>query len=269
MKKEERNSYIKALLFIALSDQSLEQEEVDHLIKVGEKNGLSREESEDLMYESLCSKETLREILDGIEKKDTKEELIRDLLVICYADGHYSKQEWEGVSIISNMLGIKGKTLGKIHDEVRPKEKRRNKDKKKIDGALASIKDNIADALEAGLDGIDSAKDFVVDGGADAVHAIAHSLSRFGETISVTLASAKAIKEQNVALRKRLEQSQFNEATKQKIIIKLDAEIENLRAQLQEEEEKGQMHAEAIEEMNAALNELIRAKTNVSGRIAS
>ena len=262
MRKEERESYIKALLYIAMSDHTLDENEVNHLIKVGKQNGLSQEAAEDLMYESLYSKETLRDILSNIKKKDTKEDLIRDLLTICYADGHYSKTEWEGISIISSMLEIEGKTLGKIHEDIKVKERKRNK-KERIGKAVSKLKGDLEDAVEAGKGGAYNVGIFVLENGEDAIHAIARGLGKLGANISVTLASVKAIKAQNIELRKKLSELEMNEATKQRIIIKLNGEIESLKRELKDAEKTAEEHAELIKELQETISEFLATKDMV------
>ena len=97
MKHSERESYIKAMLFIAMMDYKLEEDEIEHIVKVGLENGLEQGTIENIIFEALCSNETLESILKRIRTNITKKELLGDLIKTCYVTGKYSTEEWEAL----------------------------------------------------------------------------------------------------------------------------------------------------------------------------
>lgn len=111
MNEKERLSYVKALMFIALADDEIEENEQVYLEEVGKIYGLSEEALEEIKNCIIKKEESLESILSGIEVRQHKLSLVYDLLALCYADGHYSFIEQEGMKKVCNILNIEEKRL--------------------------------------------------------------------------------------------------------------------------------------------------------------
>lgn len=111
MNEKERVSYIKALMYIALADDKIEESEQIYLEEIGKIYGLSEDAFEEIKNCIIKREESLESILSGIESRQHKLSLVYDLLALCYADGHYSFIEQEGMKKVCNIMNIEGTRL--------------------------------------------------------------------------------------------------------------------------------------------------------------
>lgn len=114
MNEKERLSYVKALLYIALADDTIEEGEEAYLDQIGMVYGLSQDELSQ-MKESIMNKtEDLETILVEITERSTKLTLLYDLLALCYANEDYSPIEKQGMKNICRIMGIEIEKLTEL-----------------------------------------------------------------------------------------------------------------------------------------------------------
>lgn len=111
MNEKERLSYVKALMYIALADDEIDASEQIYLDEVGKIYSLSKEALEEIKDCIVKKDESLESILSGIVIRQHKLSLVYNLLALCYADGHYSFIEQEGIKKICEILNIEEKRL--------------------------------------------------------------------------------------------------------------------------------------------------------------
>ena len=120
MRVEEKISYLKALMYIALADDSIEQSELEYFNQLGKLYGLSSNELDDIKKSVVEKNEPLESIVKGITERQTKLSLIYELLALCYVDNNYSAAEKNGMFEICSLLGVeieKLKALEEIMEE--------------------------------------------------------------------------------------------------------------------------------------------------------
>ena len=106
MLESEKLSYVKALVSIALTDETVTEEEATVLDQFGVIYGLTPEELTSLKNSVVNKTESLDELLSNLSERSTKLMLLYDLLAICYADGQYSAIERQGLKNICDTMGI-------------------------------------------------------------------------------------------------------------------------------------------------------------------
>ena len=116
MKQEEKISYLKALLFIALADDNVDESELDYFNRFGEMYGLSSQELDDIKNAVITRKEPIESIVKGITERTTKLTLIYELIALCYADGTYSVAEQAGLMDVCRALEIELEKLTEIEE---------------------------------------------------------------------------------------------------------------------------------------------------------
>lgn len=130
MNQEERIPYLKALLFIALADDKVDESEMAYFRRVGDLYGLSESELDDIRISVVEKKESIETIVKGITQRQTKLSLVYELLALCYADNNYSLAERSGLQDVCRLLDIedeKLKALEEVMDENVALQKKINK----------------------------------------------------------------------------------------------------------------------------------------------
>ena len=110
MEHTEKIAYLKALIYIATADDTIDESEREKFSQLGHIYGLN---------EGVINKtETLEEILGNISTRQTKLLLVYDLLAICYAEGCYSLAEKNAMRSIVNMLHIEEEKLTALEEVI-------------------------------------------------------------------------------------------------------------------------------------------------------
>lgn len=111
MEHTEKIAYLKALIYIATADDTIDESEREKFSQLGHIYGLNEDEINSIADSVINKSETLEEILGNISMRQTKLLLVYDLLAICYADGCYSLAEKNAMRSIVNMLHIEEEKL--------------------------------------------------------------------------------------------------------------------------------------------------------------
>ena len=111
MEHTEKIAYLKALIYIATADDTIDESEREKFSQLGHIYGLNEDEINSIADSVINKTETLEEILGNISTRQTKLLLVYDLLAICYADGCYSLAEKNAMRSIVNMLHIEEEKL--------------------------------------------------------------------------------------------------------------------------------------------------------------
>ena len=118
MEHTEKIAYLKALIYIATADDTIDESEREKFSQVGHIYGLNEDEINSIADSVINKAETLEEILGNISTRQTKLLLVYDLLAICYADGCYSLAEKNAMRSIVNMLHIEEAKLTALEEVI-------------------------------------------------------------------------------------------------------------------------------------------------------
>lgn len=116
MKDNEKISYVKALMYVALADDKVVESELHFFDQVADMYGLDADQTTVLKETIIKKEESIENILSGIKERSTKLMLLYDLLALCYADGHYSPLERQGMLEICDTMGIERKKLENLEN---------------------------------------------------------------------------------------------------------------------------------------------------------
>lgn len=111
-------AYLKALIYIATADDTIDESEREKFSQLGHIYGLNEDEINSIADSVINKTETLEEILGNISTRQTKLLLVYDLLAICYADGCYSLAEKNAMRSIVNMLHIEEEKLTALEEVI-------------------------------------------------------------------------------------------------------------------------------------------------------
>ena len=118
MEHTEKIAYLKALIYIATADDTIDESEREKFSQLGHIYGLNEDEINSIADSVINKTETLEEILGDISTRQTKLLLVYDLLAICYADGCYSLAEKNAMRSIVNMLHIEEEKLTALEEVI-------------------------------------------------------------------------------------------------------------------------------------------------------
>lgn len=118
MEHTEKIAYLKALIYIATADDTIDESEREKFSQLGHIYGLNEDEINSIADSVINKAETLEEILGNISTRQTKLLLVYDLLAICYADGFYSLAEKNAMRSIVNMLHIEEAKLTALEEVI-------------------------------------------------------------------------------------------------------------------------------------------------------
>ena len=118
MEHTEKIAYLKALIYIATADDTIDESEREKFSQLGHIYGLNEDEINRIADSVINKTETLEEILGNISTRQTKLLLVYDLLAICYADGCYSLAEKNAMRSIVNMLHIEEEKLTALEEVI-------------------------------------------------------------------------------------------------------------------------------------------------------
>lgn len=118
MEHTEKIAYLKALIYIATADDTIDESEREKFSQLGHIYGLNEDEINSIADSVINKAETLEEILGNISTRQTKLLLVYDLLAICYADACYSLAEKNAMRSIVNMLHIEEAKLTALEEVI-------------------------------------------------------------------------------------------------------------------------------------------------------
>lgn len=118
MEHTEKIAYLKALIYIATADDTIDESEREKFSQLGHIYGLNEDEINSIADSVINKTETLEEISGNISTRQTKLLLVYDLLAICYADGCYSLAEKNAMRSIVNMLHIEEEKLTALEEVI-------------------------------------------------------------------------------------------------------------------------------------------------------
>ena len=236
--------YLKILMFIASADDTITEDEYDCFTNLAIENGLSEETVTNIKEEIISGDIDISMVLSELTDDRLKKQLINDLILICYSDGHYSITEQNGIKDICNALGITKKQLAQIEAEA------------KMSNVAHRTAKTIVGVLSNGAAGTAKVGKMALIGGKKLIHSLANGINTVGAKVRFSLESAKKAKEENETLREQLKKTTLTEAIKQKIIIQLNAKIANLIEQLQEEKKRNKKNEEMIRELQSQIDDL-------------
>lgn len=118
MEHTEKIAYLKALIYIATADDTIDESEREKFSQLGHIYGLNEDEINSIADSVINKAETLEEISGNISTRQTKLLLVYDLLAICYADGCYSLAEKNAMRSIVNMLHIEEEKLTALEEVI-------------------------------------------------------------------------------------------------------------------------------------------------------
>ena len=118
MEHTEKIANLKALIYIATADDTIDESEREKFSQLGHIYGLNEDEINSIADSVINKTETLEEILGNISTRQTKLLLVYDLLAICYADGCYSLAEKNAMRSIVNMLHIEEEKLTALEEVI-------------------------------------------------------------------------------------------------------------------------------------------------------
>lgn len=118
MEHTEKIAYLKALIYIATADDTIDESEREKFSQLGHIYGLNEDKINSIADSVINKTETLEEILGNISTRQTKLLLVYDLLAICYADGCYSLAEKNAMRSIVNMLHIEEEKLTALEEVI-------------------------------------------------------------------------------------------------------------------------------------------------------
>lgn len=118
MEHTEKIAYLKALIYIATADDTIDESEREKFSQLGHIYGLNEDEINSIADSVINKAETLEEILGNISTRQTKLLLVYDLLAICYVDGCYSLAEKNAMRSIVNMLHIEEAKLTALEEVI-------------------------------------------------------------------------------------------------------------------------------------------------------
>lgn len=113
LRKEEKNSYLQAIMFIASCDGVISEEEIKALKSIA----LSMEITMDkvnILAEEVTQGKKLKNILSRIKNRQTKLQLIYELVTICHSDGEYTDIEKKSMEKVTKLLKVEPEKLAEI-----------------------------------------------------------------------------------------------------------------------------------------------------------
>lgn len=111
MEQKQKVAYLKALIYIAAADDTVQDSERAQFTELGKLYGLTNQEVQEIADSVIKKEESLESILAGITDRSTKLLLLYDLLAICYADNNYSIAEKNTMKTVAALLEIEGSKL--------------------------------------------------------------------------------------------------------------------------------------------------------------
>ena len=106
MKQQEKVAYLKALIYIAIADDTIEEDERKYVEQLGTLYDLSEGDITEIEESVIERRESIEDILKGITERSTKLTLLYELLALCYADNSYTLAERNSMKDICRIMGI-------------------------------------------------------------------------------------------------------------------------------------------------------------------
>ena len=260
---ELKKAYLQGMVYIACSDGKLEDDEKAFFVSKGHDLGMKQIAIDSAIQEVTDGDQFIEEILDKLAISDQKEAFLEDLIKLCFIDGEYSVDEQLGIRNIARYLDIELDTIKRL-ELACGEMKEENSDSDPDEDA----KSGLGQALQFGKDlarithkVIKKSSRIIFNkvskGSAAAASSVSKGIGFVGSRLSIAVANAKKLREENQALREELGKTTFTEAVKQKVVLKLNSRVALLNDQLRMEKERNQKNEEMIELLEAQLEDVL------------
>ncbi|MEL7606807.1 TerB family tellurite resistance protein [Sedimentibacter saalensis] len=113
LRKEEKNSYLQAIMFIVSCDGVISGEEITALKNIASRMGITMDKV-NMLTEEVADGKALKNILSRIKNRQTKLQLMYDLVNICHSDGQYSEIERKSMERVTKLLKVEAEKLVEI-----------------------------------------------------------------------------------------------------------------------------------------------------------
>lgn len=113
LRKEEKNSYLQAIMFIVSCDGVISGEEITALKNIAGRMGITMDKV-NMLTEEVADGKALKNILSRIKNRQTKLQLMYDLVNICHSDGQYSEIERKSMERVTKLLKVEAEKLVEI-----------------------------------------------------------------------------------------------------------------------------------------------------------
>lgn len=249
-----KESCATILLCIASVDGDVAQEEQNRISKI---YGINEDVIADLVDKISNENLNLTDVLEEVAQSEEKYDLLNHIIMLCYSDGKYQKDEKIAVRNLCALLDIS-------EDEIEKAEKDIAIDnaKQKVSGIFSHFdnKEEFKKGLKRFAEGTKKTAKAVgekITGSTKGVTAsVANGLGSLNTRISFALASAKKTKQENEALRAELKNNALNETVKQSVIKKLNTKITGLKSQLEAEKQRNDENEEIIALLQMQIEDL-------------
>lgn len=257
-------AYLQGLVYISCVDGTLADEEKVFFINKGKELGLAEDEITTSINEVVEGDLFIEEILNGLAGSEYAVSFVRDLVELCYTDGEYSIEEQLGVRHVANYLDIELDTIKGIEIvyaemAARAAEAAANEEQNKsgLRKALDFGKNMAKVTGKAIVKGGKLLFKKAVEGRDAAARSVSNGIGLVGSKLSIAVANAKKLREENKTLREELGKTTLTEAVKQKVVMKLNSKVVLLNDQLSLEKERNQKNEEMIELLQAQLDDVL------------
>jgi uncharacterized tellurite resistance protein B-like protein len=115
--KEEKYNYIQAIMFIVSCDGVISGEEITVIKSIAASLGITMD-IVNMLTEEVAGGKKLNNILSRIKNRQTKLQLMYDLVSICHADGEYSEIERTSMKRVTKLLKVEADKLEEIENIV-------------------------------------------------------------------------------------------------------------------------------------------------------
>lgn len=119
MKREEKISFLKAVLSVAKVDQDIDQTELSYYQQLSAELGLGSDEFSRVQTTVLSGNEPLEDSLDQIQERSTKLQLLYQMMLIACADGKVEEAEYDRIKEAAAYMKVEEEKTKEIADLVR------------------------------------------------------------------------------------------------------------------------------------------------------
>lgn len=249
-----KESFAKILICIAAINGEIAEEEKS---RITELYGIDEDRLNVIVDEALNNDSSLFDAIDIVSQSQEKADFLNDIIMICYSDGKYQKDERIAVKNLCGLLDISEEELTKAEKNIAIENA-----KKKVNGVFSHFenKEELKKGFKRFAEGTKKTAKSVGDkitGSTKSVTAsVSNGLGALNTRVSFAIASAKKTKQENEALRAELKSNALSETVKQSIIKKLNTKISSLKAQLEIEKQRNDENEEIIALLQMQIDDL-------------
>lgn len=118
MDATEKNKIIEIIAYLSVCDGELSVDEKDCIFSIATDLGIEGKVIAEIIKKAENKNIDVQNSFDSIKTEDAKENLIKLLLIISHADGHFSSEEKKGYNFICKRLGISQKSSRKFIKDI-------------------------------------------------------------------------------------------------------------------------------------------------------